>query len=318
MKVLIGVLILLLHLNLFGQKRLKFEILDPMPMDAIAFGYTNSEDNLYAIGGTTFNKPRVSNLQVYDNKINKWLDFPLKDLPRHRYSSAIYVDEYKGIVLAGGIRLRGNSEVLMDQIRIIYPDKMEIESLGTIPQPAKKLGMAHEKNIVYLFGGSLSRGVSVNGPIHNTFSNKFYAYNMNNGIVDELPDLPIAMEATGGIVDGNLYVFGGFSNKPLSSVLQYDIDEMAWRELGELDFPASAYALAQFEKYFILVGDYRDGRQLILYDTEQQKATYFFANVPNRHIGAGVIGDYLHVYGASISGVSHSRIHLSELIDNLN
>lgn len=318
MKIRIGILILFLHLNLIGQKRLKFEILDPMPMGAVAFGYANSADDLFAIGGTTFNKPRVSNLQVYNDEMNKWINFPLKDLPKHRFSSAVYIEEYEGLVLAGGIRLRGNSEVLMDEIRIIYPDKMEIESLGTIPQPAKKLGMAYEKNIVYLFGGSLSRGVSVNGPIHNTFSNKFYSYNMNNGNVDELPDLPIAMEATGGILDGNLYVFGGFSDRPLSSILQYDIDKKTWKKLGELDFPASAYALTQFENYFIMVGDYRDGRQLILYDTKQQKATYFFANVPNRHIGAGVIGGYLHVYGASSSGVSHSRIHLSELIGNLN
>jgi len=336
MRISICCFILMQCLTLSGQKRLKFEFLDQMPRSIVGFGYALDKDNLYAIGGSTFNKPRISSVQIYDNKMNKWLDFKLKNLPKHRYSSAVYVEDYKGVVLAGGVRLRGNSEVLIDTIRIIYPDKMNIELLGTLPEPAKKIGMAHDKNIVYLFGGSKSRGVSVNGPIHYTFSNKFYAYDMTNGFVYELPDLPIAMETAGGIVDGKLYVFGGFSGRPLSSIYQYDIDKKTWKELGKLDSPISANALTQFENYFILVGDHHDMRQLILYDTETQKATYFYTNVPAQHVGAAVIGDYLHVYGGgfalhgnigdvgsmrgagNMGGVSHYRIHLSELINQSN
>lgn len=336
-KVLIGFLLLFSPMGLFGQQVLDFEILPGLPVGTVAFAYANSQDNLYAIGGETSNKPYTSNLQVYDDKIQKWLKFRLKTLPRQSYSSAVYVEDYKGIVITGGIQQKGNSGVLINEIKIIYSKDLKIDVLGPIPTPAKSIGIAENNNIIYLFGGSTSKRTSAMGPINYTFSEKFYAYDLTNGSLSEHPDLPVAMETKGGIINDRLYVFGGFDGKSLSAVWQYEINKKVWTALDKLDVPVSANALVQYEEYFILVGDYVKGSQLILYDTKNNKTVYFDTNVQAKNIGAAVIGDYLHVYGGGVlhrgfsensfiefsnrgvsESTSHYRISLSELINASN
>ena len=326
MRVFFCCLFLLASCYLFGQNKLKFDILAPMPQGTIAFGYAHSTDNLFAIGGINFNKGYSSNLQVFDIETNEWLNISLENLPKQRYSSAIYIDDYKGIVLAGGIsqKYRGNAVKVIDEFRIIYLEQLNIELLGTIPNPAKNLGMAHNGDKVYMFGGSTNVRQSINGSVNYTFSNKFYSYDLTNGVVDELPELPKAMETKGGIVDGNLYVFGGFDGRSLASVWQYNIAKKSWKELNKLDVTVSAYAIAQYENYFVLLGDYNNGYQVILYDTKTQEATYFLSNIEARHLGAAIMGEYLHVYGGGVtniggnSAVSHYKILISELIGASN
>jgi hypothetical protein len=323
MRVLIGAIFLVLQQGLSAQLDLKFEVIKSMPLGTVGFANAQSENNLYVIGGVSFNKFYTSNVQLYDNKLGKWQNFSLDAIPKQSYSSAIYVDEYKGIVLAGGVKQNGNSAILIDEIRMIYVKDFKVDRLGTIPTPAKNLGIALDKSIIYLYGGIIKKRVSTVGPINYTFSKKFYAYDLTNGLLDELPDLPIAMETKGGIIDNHLYILGGFDSKPLTSIWKYAINNKIWEKAMELDIPSSSNAIAQYGKFFVLVaGNYNS--QLVLYDTENNVATYFTTNVQARNIAASIIGKELHLYGGinpgggiSVSAI-HYKIPLSEVINNSN
>ena len=150
-------------------------------------------------------------------------------------------------------------------------------------------------------------------------SNKFFAYDLAIGHMEMLPDLPKAMETDGGIVDGNLYVFGGFDGSNLSDIWKYDIQKRMWQELEPFESPVSFYALTQYKHYFILVGNFYNGNQLIVYDTQSESAEYFKMNFNGRQMGASVVGEHLYVYGGYVPPPNHFirndlyRISVSEL-----
>lgn len=317
-------LFLLVSFSLAGQTKLKFEKLAPMPIGAQAFGYSQNGDDLYAFGGFSDHAGFSNHLQVYDNRIDLWLDVRLKNLPQLRFPSSIYLKEHGGILLAGGIKRYGSSLIVDDSVRMIYTanDRYITRNLGHLPIAGKNMGIAHSENKVYFFGGSVRVRIGFSGTPYYRFNKKMYEYDLKSGDMSELPDMPLGMETKGGIVDGNLYVLGGFDGNPRSFIWKYDIDKKIWHELASLEAPTSAYALTQYKHYIILVGDYYHGDRLVVYDTKKESTRYFTMNFQGRHMGASIINDELHVYGgrSGYQGLQawgqHYKIAIKELIGN--
>lgn len=320
MKIVLCSLMLMYTTVMSGQTKLRFEKLDEMPHGIFAFGHAQSEDEMYAIGGSTVDGMYTLDMNIYNANAELWITVPVKDLPRTKHASAIYLDDYKGILLAGGTKYYGASTALVDEIRIVYPDGFKVDVLGLLPEPAKGLGLAKEGNKVYFFGGSTSRRRSNQGQNYFTFSDQMYVYNLEDGHMAKLPDMPVAMETQGGIVEGKLYTFGGFKGTGSRDIWQYTIETATWKALEPLKETISGYALAQYEHYFIMVGDFTDGGQLILYDTRTQTAEYFKTNLSGRDMGASVMGDELHVYGGLFTfpvvyaKPEHYKIAIQEII----
>ncbi len=324
MKVIFTSLALLCCTLLSAQKKLIFEKMAIMPNEAYAFGYTQSADEIYAFGGGEDFKRFSSYLHIYDTRSEIWITNEIKEIPLTKYASSVYLEAYKGILVLGGTRPYGTSVGLVDEIRMINPDDFKVTTLGTLPEPAKDMGIANDGKKVYFFGGSTRMERNMFGTANFQFSKKFFVYDLEVGHMEMLPDLPKAMETNGGIVDGNLYVFGGFNRNPLTSIWQYNLKEKTWTELEPFDRPVSSYALAQYGRYFILAGDFYDGNQLIVYDTRNRKAEYFKTNFAGRHMGASVMGEYLHVYGGFSNNKDnfikhdHYRISIKNLIESLD
>lgn len=288
---------LLLNATLIAQGKLMFDRLPPMPVGSAALITAQGENDIYAIGGTAATQWVSSNFQVLDPRINLWLEFPQKKLPRFTDGSALYLEEHECILLAGGITPYGASVALVDSIRAIYPKIRKVRALGPAPEPARNLGMAHADNKVYLFGGSTGTWKNRLGNRYFSWSKKLYSYDLANGLMTELPDLPRGMETDGGVIDGNLYLFGGYDGKALRWVYKYNIEEKTWAKIKSLKRPLSDYALVQYQHYFIMVGDYSRNNQLIVYDTKKESATYFKTNLQGRRFGASIIDDELYVFG---------------------
>jgi len=310
----------LLSTALCAQNKLIFEKLPAMPLGNANLSTAQGEQDIYAIGGTTATQWVSSNLQVFDTRINLWLQFPLKKLPRFTDGSALYLKEHDCILLAGGVMPYGASIALVDSIRAIYPKIRKVRALGLAPEPARNLGLAHADNNVYLFGGSTGTWKNRLGNRYFNFSKKLYRYNLLNGEMTELPDMPHGMETEGGIIDGNLYLFGGFDSKALRGVFKYDIAEETWTRLPSLKKPLSEYALVQYQHYFIMVGDYSRNNQLMVFNTKTEKATYFKTNLNGRKFGASIIDDTLYVFGG-INGrlgsfkQQHFKLPLQKILD---
>ena len=285
--------------DLSAQKKLKFEKIGNMKVDNGNFSITEVGSDIYAIGGSTAMQWVSSNMQVYDNRIKKWLNIPLNGLDRFSYGSAIYLEKYNSILLAGGITPFGSSVKIVDKLRLVNTDKFEVKEIGPAPAPTKNLGMAYFNDKVYMFGGGLSYYRSKTGTEFWTFSNRLYSFEISTGQIERLPDLPNAMETEGGIYNGNLYLFGGFDSRPRSTVYKYNLELKEWTSLNGLERPLSNYSLVQYENYFLLIGDRSKDNQLILFNADTEEATYFKTNLQGRRLGASILDDELFIYGGS-------------------
>lgn len=324
MKAILTSFLLLSCTFVYAQKKLTFEKVAPMPNEAYAFAYAQSSRDIMAFGGGEDFSRFSAFIHVYDAKVDFWVSTGIKGVPRIKYSTGTYMEAYNGVLLVGGIQPYGASVGLVEEIRMLSLDDFSITKLGVLPEAAKDMGLASDGKKAYFFGGSTSMEVNMNGTSNYTFSNKFFVYDMEIGHLEKLPDLPKAMETAGGIYEGNLYVFGGFNRNPLTDIYQYNLEKKTWTALEPFNKPVSSYALAQYDRYFILAGDYHDGNQLIVYDTKTQKAEYFKTNFAGRHMGASVIGEYLHVYGGfnNVRGDlirnDHYKISIRKLINSLD
>lgn len=305
-----------------AQTMLKFEKVKSMKTPSYNFGYAASNQDLYAMGGTQGMMEFGSGMQVYDSRTGKWITVKLKDIPYTTTTSLLYLEEYDGLLMLGGSQLVGDAESLMQEARVIDLSNLTIKSLGNFPNAAKKMGLAKQGDFIYYFGGYLSK--SRFSPPTYTFSNHFYSFNLKSGALQELANLPMAMSTQGGIYDGNLYLFGGFDDRYLSEIWQFDFETQVWKELKGFKEPVSSYALAQYEHYFILVGDYSSGDQILVYDAKKQEYKTFQSNVRMRNGGAAILNGYLYVFGGQLPYPGKEqlqqtyRISVSELIDEMN
>ncbi len=307
MKTTLITLIIICSIGLQAQNRLKFERLDNMPNPAASFSMAQSEHDIYAIGGQNWTQWVSSDIQIYDSKAEVWIEAPLKEVPRFINGSALYLENHDCVMLAGGVTPYGSSLNLMERMYAVYPKTLEVRDLGPNPAPARKMGVAYADEKVYMFGGSTYSWRSELGRQYYRFSKKLYQYDLFSGEVKELADMPFGMETQGGIIDGKLYLFGGFDGTQRSTVYTYDIAANEWTKLPNLEKTVSDPALIQYKHYFILVGDYTQSNQLIVYNTKTQQAKYFKTNIMGRRLGASILGDDLHVYGGMDTNLGFLR-----------
>jgi len=303
----------------FAQTKLKFEKVATMPREAIRGGYSQSEDEIYVVGGSGAHHRVLSHLQIYNANNEKWLDLPIKPLSRVYDQSAVYLDDYKGIFLAGGVKPHKGDLLLVDDIRMVYKDDLKINSLGQLPFPARNLGIAAHDKRVFLFGGTVSHKPTKKGrQWKREFSNKLSVYNLENGHLHVFPDMPMAMETQGAILGRHLYMMGGYNGKSLNTVWRFDLLEETWESLSPLKRPLSGYALTQFEQYLIMVGGFGHENKIMVYDTETQQSYQFKTNLGGRFQGASILNNELHVYGGTKKGYDgypgHHKLTLSTLL----
>lgn len=301
----------------FAQKRLSFEKMAPMLNEAYAFGYSQSNQDIFVLtGGDDFLRYNYF-LQVYDTRLDYWMGFEIKELPIMNYPSTVFMENYNGLLLLGGTQPYGSSVALVEEIRMLKLDDLSVVELGELPEPARNMGLAQNGNTVYFFGGSTRATPQM------LFSSKFFSYDLERGHLEMLPDLPVAMETKGGIINDQLYVFGGWNEKTLDEIWKFNLTEKKWTSLGPLDKSISSYALTQYQHYFILVGSHNDNKQLIVYDTKKEKAEYFKLNFETKSMGASVVGDYLYIYGGRVPPPNPYirndlyRIAISEIIHSM-
>lgn len=301
-----------------AQKKLEFEKVASMINEAYAFASAGSDNGVYALTGGDDAFSYSNDLQFYDPKINQWVKVDLADLPIINFAAAAYIRNYHGLVFLGGTQPYGTSTALVEEVRMLSLDDFKITALGNIPEPANRMGIANDGKTVYFFGGS------VRAEPNFLCTASLYSYDLSIGHLEKLPDMPKSRETKGAIVDGNLYVFGGYNMTPHSEVWKYNIEKKEWSELAPLERPLSDYSISQFGKYIITVGDQTYNRQLMVYDTKAEKATYFKMSVTGQLLGSAISGDYLYVYGGIVPPPNFYikqetyRIKLSEILEKID
>lgn len=281
----------------FAQKpkKVKFKKTAPMPAGLFGMAYCSDSIRIFLFGGGNASFEYTNSIFWYDSRIHQWLDLSSsQQIGRYRYGRAVYIEDYQSVFLAGGVADHGNQILNISDLIAFDVTNYKSQSLVQIPLQSKYPGLAQSEGILYFFGGAI-RYNNISGQM--IFTDEFYSYDPSKGAIKKLSDIPEAKETGGGVIDGILYVFGGYHNEPSKLVHGYNIQSQTWTLVSQFEDPVSAYALVQYEHYFILIGDYTDTDQLLMYDTNDQTYKEYMMNINIRHAGAAIIKDTLHVLG---------------------
>ena len=271
-----------------------FNSLADMNTARYGFGYCNDENYLYAIDGGTYEPPyyRVNNIERYDPTTNNWEIFVDGLIPR-RYCRAEYIQSTNSIYIFGGqIYYVSNPATYTDTVDVVDVANGNITYLTSNPIPNTSSGSAVLNNKIYIFGGSQ----------HGVYSSELYEFDPINNVWTQLPDMPEAKQTEGEVVDGILYVFGGYNGSVSNRIDAYDIQNSEWSFIDYMPVGISAHHTTVSGQYIWLIGGYDNLESVAVFNTETHEFTQLSNNmIGRRHCGTEVIGNSLYVFGGNIA-----------------
>jgi len=290
-----------------SEDDLNFTPLSDMNDARYGFGYTFDGNNIYSVCGGLSEASWIKSTSIerYNLSNNTWTEFVTDLIPR-RYCSAEYVPSQNKIYIFNGDTYTNTTYT--DTVEIVNVQTGELSYSATNPYPVEYGGSAVWNNKIYLFGGSNSNG----------FSNRLYEFDPMTNNWTRLPDMPEAKQTNGEIVNGVLYVLGGYSGSSSKRIDAYNIQNSSWSYLGDMPVGISAQATAKSGKYIWTVGSYDNIKHLAVYNTETNNYTQLSSNmIGRRHSGAWVVGNNLYIFGGNQSGYE-SALNSMEYADISN
>ena len=269
---------------------LQFSELATMKSGRYGMGYTTDGKYLYAVYGKSRDPHYVTKSEKYDIANDKWSVFQNNKITK-RFISAEYVGD-KIYVFNG----YSHDNSINKKVEVINPLTGEIVYLKDNLAPVCYSGTAVWKDKIYVFGGS----VYDNRPGMTTYSNQMYLFNPINDEWTLLGVIPEHKQTRGEIVDGILYVFGGYNGQISSKIDAYDIANNTWYYIGDMPVGVSANAITKHGNFIWLVGDYNDRNLLGVFNTKTLEYFLIKSNMlGRRHAGAEIVGNKLYVYGGN-------------------
>ena len=277
-------------------------------METARYGLASITDGtyIYSICGGIYETPgKLTNIEKYDPAFNTWTEFVTGLIPR-RYCSAEYLSSQNKIYIFNGDT--HTATTYTDTVEIVDVATGNLTYSATHPYPTEYSGSAIWNNKIYVFGGSNSDG----------YSNRLYEFEPVTQTWTRLPDMPEAKQTDGEIVNGILYVFGGYNGNASTRIDAYDIQSGTWTLMYEMPVGISAHKTAVSGKYIWLIGSYDNLQSLAVYNTETNEFTRLHSNMTGRrHAGAAVMENYLYVFGGNqaTGGPALSSLEYADISD---
>jgi N-acetylneuraminic acid mutarotase len=284
-----------------------------MKSDKYGMGCTTDGEYLYAIYGRSSNPHYITKSTRYNLMTDKWSYFHDNKTTK-RFISAEYVGNK--IYVLNGFNQDGS---INRNVEVIDPQSGEVGYLSDNPSPVCYSGTAVWDDKIYVFGGI------TNAPRYpeTTYTDQMYLFDPVNDQWTLLGVIPEHKHAQGEIVDGVLYVFGGYkgNNQVSTQIDAYDISDSTWYYIGKMPIKLSANAITKHGDFIWLVGDYNKLSLLAVFNTKTLKLHYIKSNIlGRRHAGAEIVGNRLYVYGGNRTpGQILSSIQVADIseIENL-
>lgn len=257
----------------------------------------------YTLGGLSNNKICTQVLK-YNPRTNSWSLLASHLKPRIQ-ATASYIPSKDKIYIIGGIS---------SLLNFIYTDAVEsidvktgiVETLKVKnPVPKAYSGAAVWNDKIYIFGG----GTGLNSITSPSSEQSFYEFDPTTEKFEKLPDLPEKEQTSGAVVDGIIYVFGGYTpetNRTSRNLYAYNIKLKTWKLITQLPRGVSANGIAVCDKFIFITGGYSNENFTGYFNTETHLFTQVKSNmIGRRHSGAVVLYDHLMVIGgATFGGIS--------------
>ncbi|MBC2846150.1 Kelch repeat-containing protein [Winogradskyella flava] len=270
-----------------------------MPAAKSATSSANDGSNIYVANGFSIAGGFTSDVFKYDITNNSWSVLTNATIGK-RFGSAAIVGN--NLFIFNGYT-PGNS--FNDALEIVDLATGVVVNPGLVnPQPAAGAGVSVEGNIIYSFGGNTGSG----------FSNKLYAVNTSALTITELAPMPIAAETKGEVVNGKLYIIGGFNGSTSDKIHVYDISTNTWTDEYTLPQTLSANATAVVGDRIYVLGDFSDQNFTGYFDTSTNTFTETTSNLVNRrHASAEGVNGELYVMGGNTTSSGTSAIASTQM-----
>ncbi len=275
---------------------LSFSDLSNMPTKRGLISSATDGSNIYVCNGFSLTDSFTTQIEKYNIATNTWFSFSNTNAAL-RYSSAEVVGN--------------NLYVFGGQSNTTYNDKMEVINLTTgavsystvNPSSVRSAGSSVWNGKIYSFGGSGSSG----------YSAKLYVFDPILLTWTGLADMPQAKEAKGEIINGKLYVIGGFNSAMLSystSIDCYDIQTNTWSHLIDMPNVNSASSTSAYQNKIWIIGDYTNLTFVGYYDILTNQFVSIQSNIiGRRHAGAVALNNNLYAFGGNQTSLSNSCLN---------
>jgi hypothetical protein len=192
-----------------------------------------------------------------------------------------------------------------------FNNKMEVVDLTTgivtystnNPLPVFLAGSSVWNGKIYSFGGTSSAGKSA----------KLYVFDTVLQTWTVLADMPEAKETKGEIINGKLYVIGGFNSAfPAysTSIDCYDIQTNTWSHLMDMPNANSANATSAYENKIWIIGDYTNQNFVGYYDVLTNQFVSIQSNIiARRHAGTIALNNNLYAFGGVQTPLASSSLN---------
>ncbi len=305
--------------------------LERMKVGRLGMGYTADGTYLYAVNGSYKGAHKtvgIGNYRVtqygehiyaddesvrqsifphtlvrYNITFDQWSILPDKLIPK-RWVSAEYIDG--NIYVFNGQKPNG---LMNRKVEVVELLTGKVDILKDNPFPTAYAGSAVWQNKIYVFGGSVN---------NKYYSNKIRLYNIKDDSWTDLGEMPEGKQTRGEIIDGILYVFGGYNGIPSSKIHSYNITSNTWEYICDMPLRISANAITKNGSFIYLVGDYNKLSFLGIFNTKTKEFHLIKSNMfGRRHAATDIIGNKLYIYGGNrqIQGNTLSSIQVADITE---
>ncbi len=258
------------------------------------------DDNIYVSNGYQEKASDAKYIEKYNITDNSWSILNATLLPKRFANSETYNNK---IYIFNGW---GNSHLEIVDLATNTITKGAVNRSYT-----GNAGSAIYNGRIYVFGGS-----GLNGAATTKFSNKFQYYDIASNTWNPLPDMPIARETKGKIVNDKLYVIGGFNGTSSRLINVYDLNTNLWIKQYTMPSGISGHSLAVSDNKIFIVGGYNNQTFLAYFDTTTNKLHQLSSNmIPRRHSAAEIYHNKLYIIGGSTTSLTSSAIKSIQVAD---
>lgn len=289
---------------------IEFTDLANLPAARSALSSANDGENIYVVNGFGANTPFATEIYQYKISANNWSVLTNSAIPK-RYVSAAFLNQ--SLYIFNGALPDGQ---LNEKVEVIDLSDGAISFTTDHPIPTRSAGVATWNGKLYSFGGFVRT---------NTYSDKLFEFDPTTTTWTELAAMPFAAETKGEIIDGKLYVFGGFNGAAIRTMAIYDIATNNWETELEMPVAVSAHSVSSIGSKIYLTGDYNNLNSLIAFEPLDQTFQLLTTNLNGRrHCTTEGINDQLFVIGgnttssiaSSIASVQVAKLDVSTSLKN--
>lgn len=290
-------------------QKLIFRQAGSLPFPLVFHSAVTDSSYAYTIGGVSLKSGLSRQALKYDPVSDQWIQLSNKIKPVVQ-ASAGYIAATHKIYIIGGLTSLINFS-LFGAVQTVDVKTGEVEQLKIEnPMPRAYAGSAVWNNKMYIFGGS----TKVTTGFQGVSTNAFYEFDPLTNIFTKLPDMPEAVQTSGTVVNGILYVFGGYNsqlNKTSKNIYAYDIQQQKWQLVCKSPVDLTANGISAYGDLIFITGGYYNQGLTAYLNTITHEFKVIKSNLsPRKHSSAVSLYGHLMVIGGmnDISSLKSNQV----------